>query len=197
MAPETSKQRGRLGLLVTASLVFAVVLALVSAALYFRRAPTALDPSTKDVAHYSPQFLPDGRHFLYSGLSFQGTHVYAGSLDSKSTTQLMTTTETRPNSPAIYASSGHLLFIRNGTLMAQPLDANRLALAGEPTPVAENVGAFAASENQVLLYQNALPLRTARLCGSTAMANNKTKSPHPRTSFLARSCHRTAINSRS
>ena len=36
----------------------------------------------------------------------------------------------------------HLLFLRVGTLMAQPLDAKRFELAGEPFPVAEQVGGW-------------------------------------------------------
>ena len=56
---------------------------------------------------------------------------------------------------------GQLLFLREGTLMAQPFDAKRLALAGEPVPVAERVGSFrdggffSASDNGVLVYRTA------------------------------------------
>ena len=45
--------------------------------------------------------------------------------------------------------------------MAQPFDAKRLALAGDPVPVAERVGSFrdgayfAASANDVLVYRTA------------------------------------------
>jgi hypothetical protein len=37
------------------------------------------------------------------------------------------------------AASRHLLFVRDGTLLAQPFDATTLKLAGEPFPVAEQV----------------------------------------------------------
>ena len=62
---------------------------------------------------------------------------------------------------ALY-SQGHLLFLREATLMAQPFDAQRLELAGEAFPVAEQIqlgqnvppnGFFSASENGVLAYQ--------------------------------------------
>ena len=56
---------------------------------------------------------------------------------------------------------GRLLFLREGTLMAQPFDARRLALSGDPVPVAERVGSFrdgayfSVSANDVLVYRTA------------------------------------------
>ena len=44
--------------------------------------------------------------------------------------------------PASDSENGHLLFLRAGTRMAQPLDAKRFELAGEPFPVAEQVGGW-------------------------------------------------------
>jgi dipeptidyl aminopeptidase/acylaminoacyl peptidase len=38
-----------------------------------------------------------------------------------------------------YASSGHLFFVRQGTLFAQPFDADQLKLTGEPRSIAERV----------------------------------------------------------
>jgi dipeptidyl aminopeptidase/acylaminoacyl peptidase len=54
-----------------------------------------------------------------------------------------------------------LLFLRDGTLIAQPFDERRLALDGEPVPVAERVGSFrdaayfSVSGNDVLVYRTA------------------------------------------
>ena len=76
---------------------------------------TELDESRQEGSHRYPQFLPDGRHFLYtvrSGLAEQGG-VYAGSLDGKTKKLLI-----RGNTNALYASSGHLLFMNGDTLMA-------------------------------------------------------------------------------
>ena len=66
-------------------------------------------------------------------------------------------------SPAYMAAregeSGHLLFLRDGTLMAQAFDERRLATDGEPVPVAEQVGTvlgrayFSVSRNGVLVYR--------------------------------------------
>jgi hypothetical protein len=57
---------------------------------------------------------------------------------------------------------GYLVFLRAGTLLAQPFDPDRLELKGEAIPMAEDVhfdpptggGAVAASENGVLAYRS-------------------------------------------
>lgn len=57
---------------------------------------------------------------------------------------------------------GHLLYVRQGTLVAHPFDAGSLRLAGDPTAIAGNVfsfsptgaAAFSVSENGVLVYRN-------------------------------------------
>ena len=62
--------------------------------------------------------------------------------------------------PTPGSENGHLLFLRDDTLMAQALDTRRFELAGEPFPVAEHVGSFRAmgyfsvSENGVLAYRS-------------------------------------------
>lgn len=64
---------------------------------------------------------------------------------------------------AAYAPPGYLLFLRDRTLMAQEFDANRLAISGEPIPVADDVdrlglGArfalFSVSRTGVLVYRS-------------------------------------------
>jgi eukaryotic-like serine/threonine-protein kinase len=52
---------------------------------------TVLDRSRQQRGHSFPQFLPDGRHFLYLALSAkrENTGVYIGSLDSKDTKRLL------------------------------------------------------------------------------------------------------------
>lgn len=78
-----------------------------------------------------------------------------GSLDSEQTVLPLAA-----DSQAVYAS-GHLLFVREGTLMAQPFDAKALTLGGAAFSVAEQVAsdrnngiaAFDASENGVLTYR--------------------------------------------
>ncbi len=66
----------------------------------------------------SPWFLPDGRHFLFfvSGQP-EARGVYLGQLDGLESTRLLDA-----EAPAVYAATGHLLFIREGKLLAQGFD---------------------------------------------------------------------------
>ena len=79
----------------------------------------------------SPQFLPDGRHFLFHA---QGTApgVYIGQLGASEPPKRILDALA-----ATYASSGHLLFVRQGTLFAQAFDPTRLELVGDPQAVAD------------------------------------------------------------
>jgi len=91
--------------------------------------------SPQQQSHSSPQFLPDGRHFLFfvSG-SPEARGVYIGQLDGLDTNRLFDA-----EAPAAYASTGHLLFIREGKLLAQAFDPDRLEMRGDPFPIAEHV----------------------------------------------------------
>jgi hypothetical protein len=82
--------------------------------------------------------------------------VYVGSLDSEEPRLLL-----EGGANAMYAQ-GHLIFLRQNTLMAQPFDVAALKLTGEAVPIAEQVqvgrqvgsrGAFSVSETGVLAYQ--------------------------------------------
>lgn len=97
---------------------------------------TAYDAALKEDLHGAPQFLPDGRHFLYLARSPQlgKGAVYVGALDAppeKNRTFIRSAT-----SSAVYVQGrqrdGYLLFENNGALMAQPFDPERLRLTGEP-----------------------------------------------------------------
>lgn len=58
--------------------------------------------------------------------------VYLGQLDSLENRRLF-----EADTSTVYASSGHLLFARQGVLFAQPFDLKRMILAGEPFAVVE------------------------------------------------------------
>ena len=117
---------------------------------------TKVNPET-EVGHVWPQFLPDGRHFIYLsiGKAAERSAIYLGSLDGEAPRRLIQSTFR-----AAYAS-GYLLFMRETVLMAQPFDAKRLALSGEPVRVADQVAtnnvsgraAFAVSESGMLAYR--------------------------------------------
>jgi serine/threonine protein kinase/Tol biopolymer transport system component len=117
--------------------------------------------------HRWPQFLPDGRRFLYQRVSSDPNRmgVYVGSVDARPEAQ----SETRvlaTNRQAYYAASpsggtGHLISLRDTTLMAQPFDPVRPELGGEPVPIAEGVesfalatgGLFSVSDTGTLVYR--------------------------------------------
>ena len=117
-------------------------------------------------AHLWPQFLPDGKHFVFFVLSDLAdlSGVYAGSLDSPEYRMLFPS-----DTNAVYstvagagtAAKGYLLFIRNRSLLAQPFNAARLALDGDAVPLADDIGSvqslslapISVSGNAVLAYQ--------------------------------------------
>jgi Tol biopolymer transport system component len=117
--------------------------------------PTQLDAVLGD---FWPYFLPDSRHYLFlrrSG-SVDTRGLYVGVLDSPEKKRLMPA-----ESMAAYAPPGMLLFQQEGTLLAQPFDADRLELRGSPLRVAEGVlfnrgngrGGFAVSDEGTLVYR--------------------------------------------
>ncbi|HMF99191.1 MAG TPA: hypothetical protein VKE96_33055, partial [Vicinamibacterales bacterium] len=55
--------------------------------------------------------------------------------------------------PAAAGSSGSLIFIRGGALMAQPFDPRRRELIGEPRRIVESVKGFSASTNGAIVYR--------------------------------------------
>jgi Tol biopolymer transport system component len=103
-----------------------------------------------------PEFLPDGKHFLYSSIPSKATAMgRIASLDSK---------ETLPVGPVesqmSYVEPGYVLFVRGGTLVAQPFDAKVLKTTGEALPLAERVGTdrffeslFSVSREGTLAYR--------------------------------------------
>jgi Tol biopolymer transport system component len=120
---------------------------------------TELDRSHQELSHRYPVFLPDGRHFLYTAISAKADErqvVYAGSLDTKDRKRLINSV-----TKAVFAPPNHVLFARDGILIAQRFDPRRLDLTGDPFPVAEGIGpnpgsstAFAASYTGVVAYKS-------------------------------------------
>jgi eukaryotic-like serine/threonine-protein kinase len=110
-----------------------------------------------------PGFLPDGRHFLYetAGISEEKNGIYIASLDGKENRRVLADASSvvfAPSGPG--GRAGHLLFLRESNLMAQPFDAGSLQTSGDVFPVAEgmslangnNFAPVSASDNGVLLY---------------------------------------------
>jgi Tol biopolymer transport system component len=118
---------------------------------------TTLDTGAGDIWHHFPQFLPDGRHFLFvinGPTSVAG--LYVASMGVPEERRRIASGVAR----YVYAS-GHILFPRDGTLLAQPFDVGSATLAGEPAAVASpvagwsqiaNLGWFGASPAGTLAY---------------------------------------------
>jgi Tol biopolymer transport system component len=123
---------------------------------------TWLDSSHGEIAHWRPQFLPDGKHFLYLARCepLQNSAIFVGSLGSRETKRVADL-----DVPASFAQPGYLLFVREKVLMAQPFDLKDLRITGEPVVVGRDVqyvatwgsAAFSTSDSGVLAYQGASP----------------------------------------
>ena len=133
---------------------------------------TKLNASRQEITHRYPQFLPDGRHFIYwvwSALE-EYSGIYAGSLDP---------TEKLPDGPLVrtwregrYTEPGYLLYLQGPRLVAQRFDAAGLRLTGEPRILPELVARssrytgqtmLSVSPGGVLAYQESAPEPGARI----------------------------------
>jgi len=99
-------------------------------------AVTTLDPATGESGHRWPHFLPDGQHFLYTAVTgiccppSKPSVIKIGSLDAAGADVTLLQTES-----SVSYASGHLLFARDGALMAQAFDPDTRALKGDAFPV--------------------------------------------------------------
>ena len=91
---------------------------------------TTLDTAAHETGHRWPWFLPDGKHFVYVVLPGQDLNfdAYVASVDGGAREKLFSA-----SSAPTYAEPGYLLYIRNGTVIAQPFDAGSRKLKGEPS----------------------------------------------------------------
>ena len=121
------------------------------------------DSSHQERAYRWPQFLPDGKHFLFFVLNdmTEATGIYAGSLGVGQTERVMAS-----ESSAVYAPGsaglGYLLFVQNTDLKAQGFDFGNLKMTGESHLIAAGIGSvqslalapLSVSRNGVLAYQS-------------------------------------------
>jgi hypothetical protein len=124
-------------------------------------AVTSLDAQSGELSHRSPVFLPDGQRFLYRATTGTLDRLLVAGLDSPQPKIVTDALE----SSVRYAPSGHLLFGREGTLMAQPFDWRRLALGGDAVTVLGELGEddeafgppFSISDTGVLVLLGGVP----------------------------------------
>ena len=107
---------------------------------------TELDAARGDVAHFFPDFLPDGRHFVFvaRNLDPEKTEVRLGTLGEKGARPLF-----HADSAAIYADPGYLLFARDNAVFAWKFDAKALRLEGEAIPAFETA-LYRTEENRIV-----------------------------------------------
>ncbi|MEQ1758182.1 MAG: protein kinase [Vicinamibacterales bacterium] len=116
-------------------------------------------------SHRYPQFLPDGRRFLFFSAGAADTAgIYLGTLDGDGPMRLTpadrsgvylpsgpgraeASSEGGARSAEASSEGGWLLWVRAGTLVAQRLDVAKAALMGEPVRLAEAVTAPTFNES--------------------------------------------------
>ena len=101
-----------------------------------------------------PSFLPDGRRFVFT--AFPGNEIRLGSLDSTDSAKVLDA-----ESQAQFVPQGYLLFVRQGTLLAQPFDAGSATPTGDAVPLVEQVfvdgnsyALFSAADSGTLAFRS-------------------------------------------
>jgi len=118
---------------------------------------TTLDATESN--HMWPQFLPDGRHYLFQVIGLNNRGIYAGTLDSPARTPVIR--QDNFDATAIqYSASGHLVYVRNHQLVARPFDVGRMTVTGDEVTLADRFGIggpgrpqFSISLNGVLAFR--------------------------------------------
>jgi eukaryotic-like serine/threonine-protein kinase len=119
---------------------------------------TRLDQARGETSHRWPQFLPDGRRFLYfvrTTADFEGHEgIYLGSLNGAPPRLVA-----RTSASAAFLPPNRILFLDGTTLLARAIDLSDGTPTGDPVVVAERVGssasfygAVSASQTGVIAY---------------------------------------------
>ena len=97
------------------------------------QAASTLDAARGDAGHRFPQFLPDGKSFLFN-VRGREPGLYVGSLDSRDTKMLLPDVVR-----AFYMDSGFLIFQRGRAVLSVRFDVERLETSGAPIPFVDQV----------------------------------------------------------
>ena len=140
---------------------------------------TRIDPDRKESGHGFPQFLPDGKRFLYfvQSTDAEVRGVYAASFDAPERRQRIVRTSSKAfYAPPLGGHAGYLLWLQDQTLLAQRFDADLLRLEGEPAAIAENIAlgqlgpvraSYWVSDAGVLVYFGGAELDQRRIVWMT------------------------------
>lgn len=125
-----------------------------------------VDVSSQAGANKHPVFLPDGRHFLYlrEPANVEQAGIFLASLDGGPERRILADVS------GLAFARNTLLFIRDNTLMAQPLDPSNWTPQGATISVAAgvsktnnvNYAPVTASETGLLLYQTGAELAASQ-----------------------------------
>ena len=108
--------------------------------------PVALTTlSESEYSHRWPHHLPDGRTLLFTAVS-AGLDANDASLEVLSLVSGERTVVYRGGFYARYLETGHLAYVRDGTLFVASFDAERLEMAGPPAPIVVGVLSDAGEE---------------------------------------------------
>ena len=119
----------------------------------------APDPEAGTTITAWPEFLPDGRHFLYTvdGVKAGERFLMVGDVEGEEPAHKLL----EVTSLVRFAAPDHLLFVRDDTLLAQPFDPASAEVKGEAVPLAEQLGSngvglsdFSASDDGTLVYRS-------------------------------------------
>ena len=91
-------------------------------------------PPEQRSGHRFPQFLPDGRHFLYYVAESAERGEYTAALDGSDRRRLFDA-----DGAAVFVPPSRVLYVRGGTLFVQHLDAARRQVEGDPVPLAQGI----------------------------------------------------------
>ena len=115
-------------------------------------AVTALDSTNGEISHRFPQLLPDGNTLIFTVKqstisSFDDAIIVAQRLDSGEKKVLV-----RGGSYGRYVPTGHLVYVRAGSIFAVPFDASSLEIKGQPKPVEQGGWMNRASGDAFLAF---------------------------------------------
>jgi len=134
---------------------------------------TKLDTERREINHRFPQLLPGGEVVLFTVThdnipNWDRTQIVAQRLATGERTQLI-----EGGSDARYLKTGHLVYMRHGTLMAAPFDADSLKVTGGSVGMVAGVmqaanmgfalfdsgaGQFSVAESGLLVYVAGAPM---------------------------------------
>ena len=115
--------------------------------------------SATNGSYYGPRFLPNGQAVLFYIWNGSPDESQVAVYDIEANEQRVLLSGTSPH----FATSGHLVFFREGSLWAVPFNPEHLEVRGEPRPVVEQVGVnvlgwarYSVAQDGTLAYRRSL-----------------------------------------